>query len=91
MIEVILMGVIISLQLITLIVALTDSEKSKLARTVEIKKLRLSEKALDIQMDNATAMVQNIAQAHEQQREEGERGEDEEERTPIGFTTNNPQ
>lgn len=78
MIEIILSSVTLFLVLIILILMVRgDSDINKLRSTVELKQLKLNERAIDMQMDNTAAYLQGLAAAQEETVEE--------ERTPVGY------
>lgn len=77
MIEMILLGLSVLLDVMVLVILVTpDSETSRLRKTVTIKQLKLNEKALDIQIENTAVMMQGSPPEEEKI---------DEERTPIGF------
>lgn len=77
MIEIILISTVILLQIIFFIVNYgRDDERTRLRRKVELKTLRLSDKALDVQLHNTKEFVKNLTS-------EGDK--DEKITKPIGF------
>ena len=66
--------------IIVFILLFNDSEERKLSKVVNIKSLKLKEKAIDMQMANTAGFLEELRQARGQETEQ-----DEEPRQPVGY------
>ena len=80
-----MVGAVLILDLITIVLILReDNDVKKLRGIVEVKKLRLNERAIDMQMENTQGYINSMIETQTQAPVEPEEPQDEE-RNPIGF------